>query len=93
MTISRRAKFVRWLTSSYMQKLDMVNVPVETARRHLETIARTLLVRAVGVPVEASQLAGIDVDWLRPKRARTSFSCTCMAARMFSAAVARIGSW
>ncbi len=70
MTISRRAKFVRWLTSGYMQKLDVPNVPVETARRHLETIARTLLVRAIGVPVEASQLAGIDVDWLRPKRAR-----------------------
>ncbi len=70
MTISRRAKFIRWLTSGYMQKLDVPNVPVETARRHLETVARTLLVRAVGVPVEASQLAGIDVDWLRPKRAR-----------------------
>ena len=70
MTMSRRAKFVRWLTSGYMQKLDVANVPVETARKHLETVARTLLVRATGVRVEQSQMAGIDVDWLRPKGAR-----------------------
>jgi len=69
MTMSRRAKFVRWLTSGYMQKLDVANVPVDTARKHLETVARTLLVRATGVHVEQSQMAGIDVDWLRPKRA------------------------
>jgi len=70
MTMSRRAKFVRWLTSGYMQKLDVANVPVDTARKHLETVARTLLVRAAGVHVEQSQLAGVDVDWLRPKQAR-----------------------
>jgi acetyl esterase/lipase len=70
MTISRRAKFVRWLTSGYMQKLDVANVPVETARKHLETVAKTLLVRAVGVHVEPSQIAGIDVDWHKPKGAR-----------------------
>lgn len=70
MMMSRRAKFVRWLTSGYMQKLDVANVPVDTARKHLETVARTLLVRATGVHVEQSQLAGIDVDWLSPKLAR-----------------------
>ena len=53
-----------------MQKLDVANVPVDTARKHLETVARTLLIRATGVHVEQSQLAGIDVDWLRPKGAR-----------------------
>ncbi len=68
--MSRRARFVRWLTSGYMQKLDVANVPVETARKHLETVARTLLIRATGVHVEQSQIAGIDVDWLRPKGAR-----------------------
>lgn len=70
MTISRRAKFVRWLTSGYMEKLDVANVPVETARKHLETVAKTLLVRAVGVHVEQSQISGIDVDWHKPKGAR-----------------------
>jgi len=70
MTMSRRAKFVRWLTSGYMHKLDVPHVPVESARKHLETVARTLLVKAVGVSVEPSEIAGIEVDWLRPKNAR-----------------------
>lgn len=70
MTMSRRAKFVRWLTSGYMQKLDVQKVPVETARKHLETFSRTLLMRAIGVSVEPSQLAGVDIDWLKPKQAR-----------------------
>jgi len=68
--ISARTKFVRWLTGRYMQKLDVPNVPVERARQHLEAVAKTLLVRARGVDVESTQLAGIDVDWLRPKEAR-----------------------
>ena len=67
--ISARTKFVRWLTGRYMQKLDVPNVPVERARQHLEAVAKTLLVRARGVDVESTQLAGIDVDWLRPKKA------------------------
>lgn len=68
--MSHRAKFVRWLTSGYMKKLDVAHVPVASARKHLEVIAKALLVRAVGVHVEESQLAGIDVDWHRPKGAR-----------------------
>ena len=70
--MSRRAKFVRWLTSRYMQGLDVPNVPVETARKHFEKVARTLLPRAIGIEVEQTQLAGIDVDWLRPKKADKS---------------------
>jgi len=70
MSLSRRAKFVRWLTSRYMQNLDVPNVPVERARRHLEIVAKILLCRARGVAVEEGKLAGIDVDWLRPKNAR-----------------------
>jgi len=70
--ISRRAKFVRWLTSRYMQDLDVPNVPVETARKHFEKVAKILLPRAIGIEVESSQLAGIDVDWLRPKKSDKS---------------------
>lgn len=71
MAISRRAKFVRWLTGRYMQKLDVPNVPVEQARHHLEVAAKTMLVKTRGLKLEQSSLAGIDVDWLRPKGART----------------------
>lgn len=70
--MSRRAKFVRWLTSRYMQGLDVPNVPVETARRHFEKVARTFLPRAIGVEVEQAELAGVAVDWLRPKQADKS---------------------
>jgi acetyl esterase/lipase len=70
MTISRRAKFVRWLTSKYIKGLDVPNLPVETARAQFERIAGAFLVRAMGVAVEQTQIAGVDVDWLRPKNAR-----------------------
>jgi len=70
MTISRRAKFVRWLSSRYMQGLDVPNVPVEVARRHFETFTRIFLPRASGVAVESTELGGIPVDRLRPKEAR-----------------------
>lgn len=70
MSISRRAKFVRWITGRYIQGLDVPNLPVERARRHFEKIAGTFLVPAFGVEVERSQIAGVDVDWLRPKKAR-----------------------
>ena len=67
---SRRTKFVRWVTGRYMQKLDIPNVPVERARQHLETFAKMFLVVSKGVSAESGQLAGIYVDWLRPKGAR-----------------------
>lgn len=67
---SRRTKFVRWVTGRYMQKLDIPHVPVERARQHLETFAKLFLVVSKGVSAESAQLAGIDVDWLRPKGAR-----------------------
>ncbi len=70
MAISRRAKFVRWLTGRYMQKLDVPKVPVPVAREHLELAARRLARRAFGVETEPAELAGIEVDWLRPKGAR-----------------------
>ena len=67
---SRRTKFVRWVTGRYMQKLDVPNVAVDDARRHLETFARIFLLVSKGVRAESGQLAGIEVDWLRPKGAR-----------------------
>ncbi|MBT8107676.1 MAG: alpha/beta hydrolase [Gammaproteobacteria bacterium] len=70
MSLSRRAKFVRWLTSRYMQKLDVPNVPVEAAREHLETATRMFSRRARGVETRPDRLAGVDVDWLHPKDAR-----------------------
>lgn len=53
-----------------MQKLDVPNVPVEEARNHLEVAARTFLRTAVGVQLEQTSIAGVEVDWLRPKQAQ-----------------------
>jgi len=53
-----------------MQSLDVPKLPVAIARGHFEKVASTFLVRAFGVEVEQSQIAGVDVDWLRPKKAR-----------------------
>jgi len=70
MTISRRAKFVRWLTGKYIKGLDVPHLPVEKARAQFEKIAGSFLIRATGIEVEQTQIAGVDVDWLRPKNAR-----------------------
>lgn len=70
MSISRRAKFVRWVTGRYIKGLDVATLPVEKARGHFEKIARMFLVPALGVHVEQTQIAGVDIDWLRPKNAR-----------------------
>jgi acetyl esterase/lipase len=70
MTISRRAKFIRWVTGSYIRGLDVPTLPVEKARGHFEKVASMFLIRAMGVEVEQTQIAGVDVDWLRPKNAR-----------------------
>jgi len=68
--MSRRAKFVRWLTGKYIKGLDVPHLPVEKARAQFEKIAGSFLIRATGVEVEQTQIAGVDVDWLRPKNAR-----------------------
>lgn len=70
MSISQRAKLVRWVTSRYIKGSDIPRLPVESARAHFEKFARMFLRHARGVDVEQAQIAGIDVDWLRPKNAR-----------------------
>ena len=70
MAISRRAKFVRWLTGRYMDKLDVPNVPVAEAREHLEVASRMFSRRAHGVETRPAKLAGVEVDWLHPQESR-----------------------
>ena len=69
MSLSHRAKLVRWLTSRYMQKLDVPNIPVAEARQHLETATRMFSRRARGVETRPDRLAGVEVDWLHPQEA------------------------
>ncbi len=69
MSISRRAKFIRWLTSRYLEKADVANAPVPEVRDRLDTLGR-LLRPARGVNVEKSELAGLHAEWYRPPGAR-----------------------
>ena len=87
---SRRTKLVRWVTGRYMQKLDIPNVPVERARRHLEAFAKMFLVVSKGVSAESGQLAGVDVDWLRPKGARPEKILLYLHMDMFHSAFPRL---
>ncbi|MEJ2256811.1 MAG: alpha/beta hydrolase [Woeseiaceae bacterium] len=65
MSISRRAKFIRWLTSRYLEKADVANAPVVTVRQRLDKLGG-MLRPARGVAVEKAELAGLHTEWYRP---------------------------
>ncbi|NNL55241.1 MAG: alpha/beta hydrolase [Woeseia sp.] len=65
--ISRRARFVRWVTSRYVQRLDPHSADVFEVRRKLDSFSR-LLRKARGVKVEATHINGLYAEWLRPKK-------------------------
>lgn len=68
MPISRRARFIRWLTSRYIHKIDIPNAPVPKMRKRLDQLGR--LVRpARGVAIEETTIAGLKAEWYRPKEA------------------------
>ena len=66
--ISRRARIVRWITSWYIRRTNVQNAEVHKIRGRLDFIGR-LLIRAFGVRVERTTVAGLYAEWLRPKRA------------------------
>ena len=65
---SRRDRIVRWITSWYIRRTDVQTADVHKIRRRLDFIGR-LLLRAFGVRVERTTVAGLYAEWLRPKRA------------------------
>ena len=68
MSISRRAKFIRWLTSRYIKKLDIHAAPVPKMRARLDMIGR-LGRPAKTVGIEVAELAGLHSEWYRPQNA------------------------
>lgn len=68
MSISRRAGFIRWLTSRYLKKLDIRTAPVPKMRKRLDFIGR-LGRRAKDVVVEKTEIAGLHAEWYRPRNA------------------------
>ena len=70
MSISRRAKFIRWLTGRYIKKLNIREAPVPKMRERLDFVGR-LGRPAKGVAVEKSELAGLHAEWYRPPNVST----------------------
>ena len=68
MPISRRARFIRWLTGRYIRRIDIPGAPVPKMRKRLDMLGR--LVRAArGVAIEQTTIAGLPAEWYRPKGA------------------------
>jgi acetyl esterase/lipase len=65
MSISRRARFIRWLTSRYLKRLDLHTAPVPLMRKRLDLFGR--LGRAArDVAIEKNEIAGLKAEWYRP---------------------------
>ncbi len=97
--ISRRARFVRWLTSRYIKRLDVRNADVQKIRRRLEFFARFLM-KAFGVKLERTTINGMYAEWLRPRKAQRGrvllylhggayVLCSCRTHRQMVSHIAR----
>ena len=67
MSISRRAKFIRWLTGRYIKKLNLGEAPVPKMRARLDQLGR-LGRKAKGVAIEETEIAGLHAEWYRPQQ-------------------------
>ena len=67
MSISRRARFIRWLTGRYIKKLNVREAPVPKMRERLDLVGR-LGRRAKGVAIESTEIAGLHAEWYRPQQ-------------------------
>ena len=65
MTISRRARFLREITSWYLGFIDIEKVNVASARKRLDFFAG-LMPTAPGVEVREDSIAGLHAEWLTP---------------------------
>ena len=66
MAISRRARFIRWLTGRYIRSIDVANAPVDKMRKRLDALGKFAR-SARGVSIEKTTLAGMHAEWYRPE--------------------------
>ena len=69
MAISRRARFIRWLTGRYIRRIDIGNAPVAKMRKRLDQLGR-LARSARHVAIEEKPVAGVRAEWYRPEQAQ-----------------------
>ena len=67
--ISKRARFIRWITRFYIQRIDVHSTDVSKLRRRLDLFGR-LAMKAFRVKLERTTVNGLYAEWLRPKIAR-----------------------
>lgn len=68
MAISRRARFIRWLTGRYIRRIDIANAPVTKMRKRLDQLGRWAR-SARHVAIEEKPVAGVRAEWYRPEHA------------------------
>lgn len=68
MSLSRRAKFIRWISRRYLEGVDVTTAPVPEMRKRLDQLGR-LAGPARHVKVRKDELAGLPAEWYRPTRA------------------------
>ena len=66
--ISKRARFIRWITGRYIQRIDVHSQDVVKTRKKLDSVSR-LLRSARGVRVEPTKAGGLYAEWLKPENA------------------------
>jgi acetyl esterase/lipase len=69
MSISRRARFIRLLTSWYLRRIDIPTAPVLMMRKRLDQLGR-LARPARRVAIEQGELAGLHAEWYRPEHVK-----------------------
>jgi acetyl esterase/lipase len=65
---SKRARFIRWITSRFVQRIDVHNQDVAKMRKKLDSFSR-LLRPARGVRIKPTKAAGLYAEWLKPENA------------------------
>ena len=68
MSMSRRARFVREITSWYLGRTDIASVDVRRIRKRLDFFAG-VVPSASGVAVQKDLVAGLKAEWLSPQGA------------------------
>lgn len=65
---SIRAKLIRSISSALLRRYDAASLDIEDARRKTALLGR-LTVTAFGVGIEATKIAGMHAEYLRPRNA------------------------
>lgn len=65
LTMSRRARFVRWITAWYLNLFDINSLVVATVRKRLDFFAG-MVPTAWGIRVRKDSIAGLYAEWLTP---------------------------